>query len=108
VNLSGPDGGEKIALKRYEQMTPLAKALGTTITTVALDQRGAWRLDLASGLILRLGQGDRLDRVAPYIAALPQILGERFRAAARIDMRYSNGFAVRWRQDASPEEGQAS
>ncbi len=108
VNLFGPDGSEEVVLKRYEQMTPVAKALGTTITKVSLDQRGAWRLDLASGLILRLGQSDRLGRVAPYIAALPQILGDRFSDAARIDLRYSNGFAVKWRQDATPEEEQAS
>jgi len=106
VDLSGPYGSEGSVLKRFEQMTPVAKALGTTITTVSLDQRGAWRLELASGLILRLGQGDRLERVAPYIAALPQILGDRFSNAARIDLRYSNGFAVKWRQDTTPEEGQ--
>jgi cell division protein FtsQ len=108
VDLSGPDGSEESVLDRFEQMTPVAKALGTSVTAVSLDQRGAWSLELASGLILKLGQGDRLERLAPYIAALPQILGDRFSDAARIDLRYSNGFAVKWRQDASAEEGQAS
>lgn len=108
VDLTGPDGSEASVLQRYEQLTPVAQALNTKITRVTLDRRGAWRLDLESGLILTLGQGDRLDQVAPYIAALPQILGERFGDAASIDLRYSNGFAVKWRQDATPEEGQAS
>ncbi len=108
VDLYGPDGSEAMVLRRYEQLTPVAQALNTKITKVTLDRRGAWRLDLESGLILRLGQGDRLDQVAPYIAALPQILGERFGDAASIDLRYSNGFAVKWRQDATPEKGQAS
>ncbi|HSS65114.1 MAG TPA: cell division protein FtsQ/DivIB [Gammaproteobacteria bacterium] len=108
VDLAGPDGSEESVLERFEQMTPVAKALGTTITTVALDNRGAWRVDLSSGLTLRLGQGDRLGQVAPYVAALPQILGDRFGDAAGIDLRYSNGFAVKWRKHATPEEGQAS
>lgn len=108
VHLSGPDGSEDSVLKRYEQMAAIAKALGTTITTVALDDRGSWRVELASGLSLRLGQGDRLELLAPYLAALPQILGDRFGDAESIDLRYSNGFAVRWRQDATPEEEQES
>ncbi len=108
ANLFGPDGSEEMVLKRYEQMTPLAQALGTRISSLTLDRRGAWRLDLDSGLALKLGRDNRLDRIAPYIAALPQILGERFSDAASIDLRYSNGFAVRWRQKAEPQEGQAS
>ena len=108
VDLSGPDGSEEIVLRQFEQLTPVAKALGTSVSSVALDQRGSWRVALTSGLTLRLAQEDRLDALAPYIAALPQILGDRFSDAARIDLRYSNGFAVRWRQDAMPEEGQSS
>ena len=108
VNLFGPDGSETMVMKRYEQMTPLAQALGTRIATVTLDRRGAWHLDLESGLTLKLGRDDRLDRIAPYIAALPQILGERFSDAATIDLRYGNGFAVRWRQKSAPQQGQGS
>lgn len=108
VDLSGPEGSEGSVLARFEQMTPVADALGTKIRAVSMDQRGAWRLEFASGLILMLGQGDRLERLAPYIAALPQILGDRFSDAERIDLRYSNGFAVKWRQAATAEEGQAS
>jgi cell division protein FtsQ len=108
VDLSGPEGSVESVLERFERMTPVAKALGTTISALSLDQRGAWSLELASGLALRFGQGDSLERLAPYIAALPQILGDRFRDAAGIDLRYSNGFAVKWRRDAMAEEGQAS
>ncbi len=108
ANLFGPDGSEKLVLQRYEQMTPLAQALETRISSLTLDRRGAWRLDLESGLALKLGRADRLDRIAPYIAALPQILGDHFSDAASIDLRYSNGFAVRWRRKAEPQEGQAS
>ncbi len=108
VDLSGPDGSEQKVLVQYEQMTQVAKALGATITKVVLDQRGSWCVELSNGLSLRLGQGDRLESLAPYIAALPQILGDRFGDAATIDMRYSNGFAVKWRQDATPEEDQSS
>ena len=31
---------------------------------------------------------------------LPAVFGGRFDDVARIDMRYPNGFAVRWREDA--------
>jgi cell division septal protein FtsQ len=37
--------------------------------------------------------------------ALPRILGERLEQAARIDLRYANGFAVRWRDPRSSGEG---
>lgn len=108
VDLKGPEGTEAAVLERYGQLQPLARALETNVSEVTLDERGSWRVDLTNELELRLGQEDDLESIAPYVAALPRILGSRYRDAERIDLRYSNGFAVRWRQKAEAKEEQAS
>jgi len=108
VHLAGPEGSEEKVLKKYEQLTQSLAPLKTPVVEVSLDRRGAWRVALESGLVLKLGRGESLKRMAPYIASLPRILGDRYEDAAQVDLRYRNGFAVRWRTTAKPEEDQSS
>jgi len=67
------------------------------LESLAMDERGAWRLVLGGGQEIRLGRreiDERLyrffDVVAPaLIAVLPRV--------EYVDLRYTNGFAVGWR-----------
>lgn len=108
VRLTGPEGAEKKVLKMYERMARILAPLKTPIRKLSLDPRGAWRVELETGLRLQLGHAENLKVLAPYIASLPNILGDRYSDADQIDLRYRNGFAVRWRTPAGPEEEQSS
>lgn len=108
ARLTGPEGAEKKVLEKYEQLARVLGPLKTPVRKLSLDRRGAWQVELGSGLVLELGRAENLDAMAPYIASLPKILGERYGDADQIDLRYRNGFAVRWRTPANPEEEQSS
>ena len=108
VHLTGPEGAEKKVIKKYEQLARILAPLTTPIRKVSMDARGAWRVELASGLTLQFGHAENLNAMAPYMAALPKILGDRYGDADQIDLRYRNGFAVRWRTPSHPEEEQSS
>jgi cell division protein FtsQ len=106
VDLSGPSGTEQQVLAQYARLAPLISTLNASVERLRLDKRGTWEVGLDNGLELQLGYEDNLESTGEYIALLPQILGERYDAAERIDFRYSSGFAVRWRNDTLPREGQ--
>ncbi len=98
--LSGPDGSELRVLAMHKQLTPLLyTALQLNIRTLTLDARRAWRLELSNNLVLEVGRGEPLARVARFISVYPSILAAGDGPLSLVDLRYSNGFAIR-RQSA--------
>jgi len=73
---------------------PKLRALGLEIEALALDARGAWTLRLSAGFGLALGKVRVQERISRFIRAYPVLI--RIGVPSLIDMRYSNGLAVRW------------
>ena len=107
--LFGPSGSEREVAERYLVLRDRLAVANLGLAGLAMDERGAWRIDLEGGQQIRLGTrnvGDRLDRFFEY--ALPALAGELDRVRY-LDMRYTNGFAVAWIDElelsrASPSE----
>lgn len=70
------------------------------VTEVDLSARGSWTLSLSNGGHVVVG-GERPDqRLARFAAALPILMRGRSDGFVYADLRYSNGFAVRWPEPA--------
>ena len=63
-----------------------------------LNERRAWKFELENGLSIVLGRKDFESRVERFVNVVINNLGEKSSQAREIDMRYTNGFAVRWKQ----------
>ena len=81
-------------VERFIDGGPRLMALGLVIDGVTRDARGDWSLILLGGTELMLGTDDIEARFERLVAAYPQI--EAIGMPERIDLRYSNGLAVRW------------
>ncbi len=103
VRLEGADAMAPQVVERYRRWHPKLAQLGLIIESVVRNARGDWTLTLLGGTELYLGTGDIDARFERLLAAYPQV--EAIGVPTRIDLRYSNGFAVRWvpRTDAPPE-----
>ena len=100
--LSGPAGSEAEVARRYLDMRgPLAET-GQLLSGVQLDDRGGWRLALASGLEVRLGREEVAQRFERFLEIVMPILAAADRGAGHVDMRYSRGFAIAWSGEAGP------
>jgi|SRR5215469_8117458 len=71
------------------------------IAAVRLDARGAWQLDLADGITVRLGRSQVDERFEKFMSAALGIVQHRAADISYVDMRYTNGFAIGWRAGAS-------
>jgi len=92
--LAGPDDRAAAVVHQFEGLKPRCAAEGLALDAVTLDARGAWTLGFDGGLTVRLGTSGLEERVSRFLYAYPFVA-----AAGRpesIDMRYSNGLAVRW------------
>lgn len=101
ARLSGPDGSEAEVTERYLAMQRRLVDAGLTITALRLDPRGAWQLDLANGITVRLGRSQVDERFEKFMSAALAIVERRAADISYVDMRYTNGFAIGWRSGAS-------
>jgi len=64
---------------------------------VAIDRRGSWSITLADGTQVVLGRHDPSERLQRFAALLPRLQAQTpQRRLLRADLRYTNGFALRW------------
>lgn len=93
---AGPRRAESRMAEAYQQFRTTLAPLSLRIAALRLSARHTWRLKLAQGPVLVLGhQAQR--RLRSFAQVFPQI-ADHLARMRRIDLRYTNGFAVSWRK----------
>lgn len=106
--LTGPAGSEQEVARLYLALRERLIDAHLNIDTLYLDERGSWRLVLATGQEVRFGRRDVEERVARFFdVAAPALAGELHRVNY-VDLRYTNGFAVGWKESADTEQARSS
>lgn len=104
--LYGPDHSEAKVLREFREVRRMLDVLDLPVRAAGVDARGNWQVRFESDLALVLG-AQPLD-LSRRVAQARDALGQRLIEARRIDLRYANGFAVRWRKTDAPAKGTAS
>jgi len=99
-HLSGPDGAQLQVAKRFFDLDARLQQRGLNAVALHLDARGSWELGLSNGIRVRLGAVDVDDRAARFFVALDRVLEPLTEQINYVDMRYTNGFAVGWKDNA--------
>jgi cell division protein FtsQ len=68
--------------------------------SLQLDDRGAWEMQLTSGIRVRLGARMVETRLDRFFEALDKVVAAQAEDVDYIDMRYTNGFAIGWKNRA--------
>jgi cell division protein FtsQ len=99
--LNGPDGTEARVAALYFRIEEQLEHRGMGAVSLSLNRRGAWEFELSSGIRVRLGSRlveRRLDR---FFVALDHVVAARSDNVDYVDMRYTNGFAIGWKDQDS-------
>lgn len=96
--LQGPKQTEKILMSEYLTMQDALSPLGLHISRLSMDRRRAWSVRLDNGLHLRLGRNNSQKRLLRFVRVYTKVLQPRVESIDSVDLRYTNGFAVRWRE----------
>jgi cell division protein FtsQ len=100
--LRGPGETNRMVAEQYVAMQGMLTPLGLTITHMSLNERRALSLRLDNGLQLGLGRQDTDLHLLRFVRVFPQVLLPRLAEIESVDLRYTNGFAVRWRDGHGP------
>jgi cell division protein FtsQ len=103
VQLNGPAGTSEMMARRLVDFQQQVSPLELRVTAISMDQRRAWQVDFKDGLHLKLGRAESDSRLQRFIAVYGGGL-ERFKQQIQqIDMRYTNGLAVIWKDGQQPD-----
>lgn len=106
--LSGPPGSEREVLDFFVRAQDLLEPTGIAVAALQRSRRGGWELTLPDGATVIVGATQPWQRLRRFVAALAALRSADRRAFERADLRYSNGFALRWPDlDATGNGGSA-
>lgn len=101
--LEGPDGTHLQLLDHYKEIQAILSAQGLSVARLSYNNRRSLEVDLADGPRLLLGRvrdsRDSANLVARFASAYQRSFKDKSHTIESVDLRYTNGLAVRWRKD---------
>jgi cell division protein FtsQ len=91
----GPEGTAVEVVARYAEFDRLLAPIGRKVALITLSARRAWQLRLDDGMVLQLGRENLEARLAGFVSAYQRTVARLPQPPSHVDLRYSNGFAVR-------------
>lgn len=101
--LHGPGTDGAVVLSQYRKISEMLAVHEQTVVRLEQDERRAWIVTLNSGVKLLLGRKESETRLARFIDLYPRVLLSWERVIDEVDLRYTNGFAVRWNRASGSE-----
>lgn len=100
--LEGPDGTAPQVLAAYGDFGRALAGIGLKLAGAVLGPRRSWQLEVeapaGARFTLVLDHEQPHKRLARFARAYATTLGREAGAIRRVDLRYTNGFAVAWRR----------
>jgi cell division protein FtsQ len=93
--LQGPEGTAPEVVSHFQEFERALEPVGRRIVQITLSARRAWVLKLDDGTVLELGRDNLESRLAGFVAAYERTVARLPQPSTYIDLRYTNGFAVR-------------
>lgn len=98
--ITGPQGQERKLLEIMKGVYIVLKDKALQLAEFHVTDRRAWRIKLANGLEMQLGNKAPLENMQRFLKTMDLIGEPQITKMASVDTRYPNGFAVTWKPDA--------
>ena len=102
--LAGAEGRQWAVWERYQTLVDVLNDSGLQLAGVREDERGSLDLFLADGGRIRVGGAEVEARIQRFLDVYPKTIQKVMESVAEIDLRYPNGFSVKWRDGSRPTE----
>lgn len=103
--LSGPvDGRSGLVSRRMRELQPAFAALGFEIEALGMDARESWTVTMEGGGTIALGREEVDARIRRFTEAYGEIFRQQRGNLASADLRYPNGFAIRWTTESGDKK----
>ncbi|WP_160173715.1 cell division protein FtsQ/DivIB [Nitrincola sp. A-D6] len=97
--LNGPAHETRAIIEQYHDLSVLFARSGLRLIGLSLESRGAWNLELDNGIQVVAGREQLMPRLRRFISIYETELSQSADRIEQVDIRYTNGVAVRWRTE---------
>ncbi|MCF6337337.1 MAG: FtsQ-type POTRA domain-containing protein [Gammaproteobacteria bacterium] len=94
---NGPEGTAKILAERYQLLSVPLEKMELTVVALSLSERRAWQVSLDNGMHLLFGRAMADTQLSRFTNVYYSMPIEKLKNIQSVDLRYTNGFAVRWK-----------
>lgn len=95
-------------LRQFYRLQSRFDAVDERLVLLQVDSRGALDIELINGLQVKLGRDDIEHKIERLVGIYQQQILPRREQIERLDLRYSNGFAVAWKKAVLQANDKAS
>lgn len=100
----GVEGTSADILRRYGEFSAILAKQGLGIKEITYTARSAWIIVLDNNITVRLGRENDIKRLRLFTEAWQHLLHKNKNRLSYVDMRYKDGFSVRYDSDGLPEK----
>lgn len=87
----------------FIKIRKMMKGFPLKLTEFKADARGSWKIKLENGMTLKIGREHQEKRLKRFMVAYDQSLKKVLDKISIVDLRYTNGFAVKWKKGLSAD-----
>jgi cell division protein FtsQ len=96
--LNGPDGSEARLLVSMNKMSDALMKQDMKLIEFRVNERRSWQLILDNTIEVILGTNEQEKRFKRFLKTFALIGKEQIKKVAVVDLRYANGYTLRWKQ----------
>ena len=96
--LNGPATETQNLMAQYHDLSRLFQGVNVKMVGLSMEARGAWSLELDNGIAVVVGREQLRERLQRFLHVYQKELAPRAAQIEKVDIRYTNGVAVKWRK----------
>jgi cell division protein FtsQ len=98
--LQGNEADAIEILQQYQDLSQILRSRGLEVLALKCDNKKSWRLTIKNHVEIALGRDQVMEKIRRFVTVYDTKLNTVWADVKAIDLRYSNGVAVRWVADS--------
>lgn len=98
--LQGNESDAVEILQQYQELSQVLRSRGLDVIALHCDNKKAWRLTVKNHVEIAMGSDQIMEKIRRFVTVYDAYLNNVWNDVKTIDVRYSNGIAVRWVPDS--------
>ncbi|WP_323815334.1 cell division protein FtsQ/DivIB [Cellvibrio sp. NN19] len=99
--LQGSEADAPEILQQYQDLSQLLRSRGLEVLALKCDNKKSWRLTIKNHVEIALGRDQVMEKMRRFVTVYDTHLSKVWLDVKAIDLRYTNGVAVRWVTDSA-------
>lgn len=99
--LQGNEADAIEILQQYQDLSQILRSRGLDVLALKCDNKKSWRLTVKNHVEIAIGRDQVMEKIRRFVTVYDAHLNSVWSDVKAIDVRYTNGIAVRWVADSA-------